>query len=83
MEYLKTTEIEPNSELNKSTIAQRLKAYIANKTQPTVMEKLNSAIANLKRLLMEKAHQNDAIWTVMRMLSSLEALCDGVRRSNG
>ncbi len=55
MEHSRTTEVEPNSELNKSTPPQRLRAYIANKTQPTVMKKLNSATAHLKRLLMEKA----------------------------
>lgn len=56
MEYSRTTEVEPNSELNKSNFVQRPRAYILNKTQPTVMEKLNSAIAHSKRLLMEKAH---------------------------
>ncbi|MCK5180008.1 MAG: transposase, partial [Candidatus Omnitrophica bacterium] len=46
----------PNSELNKSNFIQRQKAYKPNKTQLIVMEKLNSAIADSKRLLMEKAH---------------------------
>lgn len=55
MEHIRTTEVEPNSELNKSNFAQRPKAYILNKTQLSVMEKLNSAIAHSKRLLMEKA----------------------------
>jgi transposase len=55
MEHLRTTEVEPNSELNKSNFAQRPRAYTLNKTQLTVMEKLNSAIAYFKRLLMEKA----------------------------
>lgn len=48
--------VAPNSGLNKSTAPQRLQAYIANKTQPTLTEKLNSVIALSKRLLMEKAH---------------------------
>jgi transposase len=55
MEHLRTTEVEPNSELNKSSAPQRPRAYILTKTQPTVMEKLNSATAYFKRLLMEKA----------------------------
>lgn len=45
----------PNGGLNKSTLAQRLQTYTLNKTQPTLMEKLNSVNA-FKRLLMEKAH---------------------------
>ncbi len=56
MEHLITIEVEPNSELNKSRIPQRSRAYIANKTQLTLMRKLNSAIANFRRLTMEKAH---------------------------
>ncbi len=56
MEHLTTHEVEPNSELNKSKTPQRLRAYFANKTQLTLMKKLNSAIACFKRLIMEKAH---------------------------
>ena len=57
MEHLKLTKVEPNSELNKSRIPQRQKAYIANKTQLILMKRLDSAIAYLKRLLMEKANR--------------------------
>ena len=48
MEHSRTIEVEPNSELNKSNTPQRPRAYIAIKTQLTVMEKLNSAIAYFK-----------------------------------
>ena len=50
------TDVKPNNGLNKSTKAQRPQAYVANQTQPILMEKLHSVIVFFKRLLMEKAH---------------------------
>jgi hypothetical protein len=47
--------IESNGELSKSKVPHRLKVYITKKTQLTLMEKLNSIIVPLWRLLMEKA----------------------------
>ena len=58
MEHVKTiTEAceDSNSGLNKSITPHRLKAYIAKKTQPVLMEKLYCVIARYTRLLMEKA----------------------------
>ena len=55
MEHTKLIKVGPNSELSKSNAPQRPKAYIANKTQFILMQKLNSVIAHFKRLIMVKA----------------------------
>ena len=52
----KFNQAEPNSGLNKSSAPQRLRAYIANQTQPARWKKLHSATALIQRLVMEKVH---------------------------
>lgn len=49
------TGVRPNGELNKPIFAQRQRAYFSNKAQLTMMEKLYSVSASIRRLLMEKA----------------------------